>query len=213
MPTELRFYVVGAGGHARVVMDACMLDPAIGAPLRFADDDARFKGVSVLGCPVDVPIADVVRAGDRYHVAIGINHVRETIHARLLSLGAQPVSVVHPRACVSAHSQIGAGSFVAACAIVAPGAELEIGVIVNHAAVIDHDCVVGRFCHVAPSASLGGNVRLGHRVLVGAGARVLPGLTVGDGAVIGAGAVVVQDVPAGVVVTGIPARQQREVVN
>ncbi len=42
-------------------------------------------------------------------------------------------------------------------------------------------------------------------VLVGAGARVLGPIHVGRGAIIGANAVVLHDVPAGAVVTGIPA--------
>ena len=44
-------------------------------------------------------------------------------------------------------------------------------------------------------------------VFVGAGARVLGGITVGANALIGANAVVVHDVPDGVTVVGIPARQ------
>lgn len=43
-------------------------------------------------------------------------------------------------------------------------------------------------------------------VIVGSGAQVLGPVTVGRGARVGANAVVVRDVPAGVTVTGIPAR-------
>jgi acetyltransferase-like isoleucine patch superfamily enzyme len=41
---------------------------------------------------------------------------------------------------------------------------------------------------------------------IGAGAIVLQGVTVGEGAVVAAGAVVTQDVPARMVVAGVPAR-------
>jgi len=41
---------------------------------------------------------------------------------------------------------------------------------------------------------------------IGAGAVILPGLTIGAGALIGAGAVVTQDVPAGEIWAGNPAR-------
>jgi serine O-acetyltransferase len=45
---------------------------------------------------------------------------------------------------------------------------------------------------------------LGDRVVVGAGAKVLGGITVGEGSRIGANSVVVKDVPADVVVVGVP---------
>lgn len=47
---------------------------------------------------------------------------------------------------------------------------------------------------------------IGNNVTIGAGARVLGGIVVGDGASIGANAVVIDDVPPGVTVVGIPAR-------
>ena len=41
---------------------------------------------------------------------------------------------------------------------------------------------------------------------IGANATILPGVTIGPGAMVGAGSVVTKDVPAGVTVTGNPAK-------
>lgn len=49
-------------------------------------------------------------------------------------------------------------------------------------------------------------VKIGNRVWVGAHATILAGVTVGDNSVIAAGAVVTKDVPANVVVAGVPAK-------
>ena len=46
-------------------------------------------------------------------------------------------------------------------------------------------------------------------VSIGSGAIVMGGVTLGKGCLIGAGAVVTKDVPAGVVVAGVPARLMR----
>ncbi len=51
---------------------------------------------------------------------------------------------------------------------------------------------------------------LGNDVYIGCGARILGAVAVGDGARIGANAVVVQDVPEGATVVGIPARVVRQ---
>lgn len=47
---------------------------------------------------------------------------------------------------------------------------------------------------------------IGNNVTIGAGARVLGGIVVGDGATIGANAVVIDNVPPGVTMVGIPAK-------
>lgn len=45
-----------------------------------------------------------------------------------------------------------------------------------------------------------------HNAWIGANATILPGVTIGENAVVAAGAVVTRNVPANVVVAGVPAR-------
>ena len=49
-------------------------------------------------------------------------------------------------------------------------------------------------------------IRIGRGVWMGAHVTVLPGVTIGDNAIIAAGAVVAKDVPADMIVGGVPAR-------
>ena len=52
-------------------------------------------------------------------------------------------------------------------------------------------------------------VAIGHDVWIGHGAAVMPGIRIGNGAVIGANSVVTSDVPAFMIVAGVPARPIR----
>jgi sugar O-acyltransferase (sialic acid O-acetyltransferase NeuD family) len=201
MASMIPLHVFGAGGHARVAIDAARC-----AGLRLAcvlDDDATRHGGEFAGLPVR---ADSDVAPGEAHVAIGDNRARRRISDRLSASGWRLRAIIHPRAAVSPEAFVAEGVLVAALATLGPCARLEAGVILNHGAVVDHDCAIGRGAHIAPNATLGGGCRVGDGALVGAGAVVLPGVTVGEGVVVGAGAVVTRDAPAGATIVGAPAR-------
>ena len=71
---------------------------------------------------------------------------------------------------------------------------------------------VARRSEAAPPEDLT-SITVGDDVWIGEGALLMGPLTIGSGAVIGARSVVTRDVPPGVVVTGIPARVAKTVVD
>jgi len=78
------------------------------------------------------------------------------------------------------------------------------GVVINGAVrggndvYIEHQVTIGAERQQSP--------RLGSRIFIGAGAKLLGPIQIGDGAKVGANAVVIEDVPAGATVVGIPAK-------
>jgi serine O-acetyltransferase len=92
-------------------------------------------------------------------------------------------------------------------------AEIDDSVHFSHnalAVVITKEAIIGPRCEIGIHALLGsrwpraGGPRLEADVIVHAGAKIIGPVTVGRGSVIGANAVVLQDVPAGSLVVGVP---------
>lgn len=196
---EAAVLIVGAGGHARVVLAAATEFSVVGVLAPDLAPGAAIDGVTVLGGD------DLLTSRfEPAHVAIGDNGRRRAVVSRA---GTRAwTTVISPLAHVIGAVTLAEGAFVGARAVIQPGAKIGRHSIVNTGAIVEHDCVVGDFAHVAPGAVLCGAVVVGEGALVGAGAVVRQGITIGRDAVIGAGAVVVRDVPDGVTVVGNPAR-------
>ncbi|WP_049374067.1 2,3,4,5-tetrahydropyridine-2,6-dicarboxylate N-acetyltransferase [Staphylococcus epidermidis] len=105
-------------------------------------------------------------------------------------------------------------------AVVMMGATINIGAIVGEGTMIDMNATLGgrattgKNVHVGAGAVLAGVIEppsaspvvIEENVLIGANAVILEGVRVGAGAIVAAGAIVTQDVPAGAVVAGTPAK-------
>lgn len=202
-----RVLVIGAGGHARVCIEA-LCDDEDNEMIGAVSSDG--SGLSALGVPMlgrDADLAALVRQLEVSHafVAIGDNRDRSAMSEALVAVGV-PELTAHSRYARPSHS----ARFGPGCALL-PGATVNActvlgrSVIVNTNASIDHDCAIGDHVHVAPGVAIAGWVTIGARVLVGIGASVIPGVSIGDDATVGAGAVVIHDVARGVTVVGVPA--------
>lgn len=115
------------------------------------------------------------------------------------------------------------GRFISHIGRVLTGIEIHPGATVGERVFIDHGMgvVIGETAIVGDDVTLYQGVTLGGTslnpgkrhptvesgVIVGSGAQILGPWTVGKGARVGANAVVLKDVPAGVTMVGIPARQ------
>ncbi|MGF6995085.1 acetyltransferase [Paraburkholderia sp. GAS32] len=198
--TNTKLYVLGGGGHAKVVIDALTVG---GATIAGLIDPRLEVGAIVLGVPViggDEWMTKLDPQGAQLANGIGAT-VKSRVNRKLFDLwstqGFSFVSVVHPSAIVSAEVELAQGCQIMAGAILQPHAKIGVGTVINTAVSIDHDCVVGAHCFIAPSVTLCGGATIGEGSFVGAGATLLPGVKVGNNALVAAGAVVDADVADG----------------
>jgi len=199
----VRLLVIGAGGHAKVVVDA-----------------ARVAGIDVVGIAardphpatlLGIPVRSDAEGidADAFIVAVGDNAARSREYRAALDRGLVPASVVHPSAVVSESVEIGAGSFIAAGVVVNADTVIGENSILNTGCTVDHDCEIGAHAHVGPGVNICGGCVIGEGALLGVGSCVAPGGGVGEWSTIGAGAAVLGVTDARTVCVGVPARPIR----
>jgi len=203
-----RVLLIGAGGHARVCLEALLDDgvtEVIGA-ISADGSGAEALGVPILGLVTELDNLTRSERDLTVCVAIGDNRARWTITKKLTQSGRMVTDAISRFAMVSDTAACGAGVQLLPGSVVNAATEIGSGTIINTNASVDHDSRIGEFVHVAPGVAIGGGVTIGDLAFIGIGARLLPGLTIGAGARVGAGAVVIDDVAPGVTVVGVPAR-------
>ena len=203
--------VIGAGGHAKVVIDAIQYSEYSMCGLT----DANYMAVKeCMGYPVlgnDEILADLYFQNGVRHAAMGIGHVgypavRNKVYAYAQQLGFHFPCLLHPSAAIAKSSIIGDGVLCAAQVVV--NAEASIGnlCIINSSAVVEHEVVIADGVHIAPRAVVLGGASVGANSFVGAGSVILQGVHVGRNCIIGAGTIVLGDVEDDSVVVGNPGR-------
>lgn len=209
----MRVVVIGAGGHARSVLEAMRDGPL--EPAACTDPHPALHGMLLDGVPVvggDELLPDLLRDGISGAVvalgAVGDNTARARVFDEITAIGFA-LPVVRSRAArVATTARLGAGSVILAGASVGAAAQIGRNVLINTGAIVEHGCVIGDHAHIASGATLGGDVVVEERAHVGLGAVVCQGLRIGAAALVGAGAVAVRDVRAGACVIGVPARER-----
>src|SRR5271166_4662676 len=192
--------IIGSGGHAKVVIE-----------LVRAEGKYQIKGCTGLGergfVLGDVPVlgsdsvlpAMLAHGAKKAFVAIGDNHLRLRLLAKVSEMGFELINAISPDAVVSPSASLGRGIAI------------MDGAIINTNAGVDHDCRIGSGAHIGPGSVLAGNVEIGSETFLGVGTCVVPGIRVGSRTIVGAGSVVVRDIPDGVTAMGVPARITSEI--
>ena len=201
-------YIIGAGGHAKVIISA-LLANAVSCAGVF-DDDSSLWGNKILGIPILGAVEELRDTSCTIAVnAIGNNSTRRAICERFKNVNW--LTVIHSHTWIHSSVKIGCGTVVFAGSVIQPDTIIGKHSIINTSASVDHDCIIGDFCHIAPGCHIAGGVQIGNEVFLGIGSVVIPCLSIVSNTVIGAGATVIESIDDAGVYVGTPARKIRDI--
>ena len=169
------------------------------------------KGKTVFGDWADLkPVLDAnADAIDYYDIENDCrNSAVPLLDLKGVNARIEPGAIIRDRVSIGDNAVIMMGAVINIGAVIGEGTMIDMGTILGGRAT------VGKHCHIGAGTVLAGVVEpasatpviVEDDVMIGANAVVLEGVRVGKGAVVAAGAVCVEDVPAGAVVAGVPAR-------
>jgi len=196
--------IIGAGGHAKVVVEAAILQAKY--KIVGLTDEAVAENSEILGYKVRRQMSDFGLRRGYFIVAIGDNATRKQRFEEMLALGWEPATIVHPTAVISRYCTIGEGSMICLRASICTEAKLGQNVILNSGGIVSHECSVGAHSHISVGVSLAGRTRVGEGVLMGVASCTIPGTRIGNWSTVGAGAAVIRDVSDQCTVVGVPAK-------
>lgn len=213
-PANDRLCIFGAGGAGREVAWSAQQIWGDSVKLCFVVDQPQY----LTGTVNDIPVALLSQVAEPAHsglvVAVGDTSLRRKASAACEQLGMHPATLVHPGVVMSDRVSVGAGTIIGAGCTLTTDIEIGDHVYLNIGCTISHDVSIGDFVTMSPGCHIAGHVRIEPGVFLGAGVTIINGssqapLTIGTGAVIAAGACVIDPVPPGKMVAGVPAVTRR----
>jgi sugar O-acyltransferase (sialic acid O-acetyltransferase NeuD family) len=199
--------IMGAGGLGRELYGWIAGAGTDLQPIGFCDDTPGVElGRFGIDLPVGPPEEIIPRfPGAKFLIAIGAGTAREKLASRLINLGIEPATFVHPSVIMGPNVEIGEGSIVCPATVITTEVRIGRFVLVNCSCNIGHDVTIGDYSTLLGNNAVNGSVTLGSHVNMGSGSLIHPKLRVGDGATIGIGSVVIRNVATGTSVFGVPA--------
>ena len=200
--------IIGAGGHASVIIDIIESMKNAGHELRIIGllddrkDITKFMGYKILDEINNAPLYNYNNI--EFVIAIGNNKVRKEIAERFN--GLKYFTPIHPTALIGSNVNLKSGTVIMPKVVINANTYIGNHVIINSGAIVEHDNIIDDFAHISPGTTLCGGVTVGECTHIGANSTVIPCKKIGSNSVIGAGSTVVSDILSNIVAIGTPAK-------
>lgn len=177
----------------------------------FIDDNEQKHGKEILGVPVlggrevipELAKDESLYFFNNYFGSVSEFKKRITL---LESCGCKIPTLIHPAVDIN-HASVGNGCLIAEGCVLGARVEIADYVTIRARSFVAHDVKIENYAFIAPAVTLGSCLTLKSGSFIGTGATILRTKNLGINSVVGAGAVVVNDVPDGITVVGVPAKK------
>lgn len=201
--------IVGAKGFAKEVLEIFVQKNET-EDLSFFDDvtqagpDLLYEKFAII--KNDEVVTKLFVKDKRYTLGLGQPKLRKRLADRFDSLGGEFTTVISRTAEIGSYGiNIEEGCIIMSGVRISNDVTIGRGSMIYYNSVITHDVKMGKFCEISPSVNILGRALIGDFVSIGAGSVIFPDVVIGDNSIIAAGSVVRENVPANVMVAGVPA--------
>lgn len=206
-----KIVVVGAGGHAKVVIDileAQGIYEIIGVSDAKPSEGRKYLGYDILGG--DEVLPGLLKEGVT-NLAMGVggfkdNCLRKKLFTHFKTLGFQFPPIIHPSAIVAQSCSIGEASVIFPGVVLNTEVEIGANTIIATGSSIDHESIIADHILVSAGVTIGAKVNVGSESLLALGSKIVSEVNIAQNTLVGAGAVVTQSLNEKGTYIGCPAK-------
>lgn len=204
-------YALGIGHNTPVFIELAEACGYIIAGLYHYNNDRTGEddhGYNIIGSFDDL-FAKGDLSGMNFLLTMGDNKIRTEISDKIISLGGNVPTLMHPMAVISRFAEISpVGVYISPFTYVQADSSVGSNTVLLSHVNISHTTKIGNSCFIAGGATIGAYTTVGDFVFVGQGALSISEKVknIGRESYIGARCLVTHDVPEQVVFSGIPGK-------
>lgn len=153
------------------------------------------------------------QTSNKFVLGIGNPRHRSMLADKFENIGGELFTIVSKNSEIgSFDNEISEGVIITSGVIITNSIKVKKGALINLNCTIGHDTTIGEYVEICPNVNISGHCKIDDGVFIGTSATLLPKVHIGKNSVVAAGAVVTKDVPANVMVAGIPAVIKKELI-
>ena len=190
--THVKTFIVGSGGHCRVIIDCLQRNNIHINGIIDINFKKQIKKEYIYNYEVIGGLKKLNAYNSKYtnvYLAIGNNYLRKEVYEKLKKKKFNFPYLVHPNS------------------IISKKIIFKKGVFINAGAIVNSQSSIGAFSHISPGCILAGKVIVGEQCFIGVGVNIIDSISICKNSIIGASSLVISSIKKTGTYVGTPAKK------